>query len=134
MLIVLALIVVLLGGVAALVHVFSNSYTADERRVGRAQLARSISQMLDEDLGSAVQDPIQAVAEDSNRQFIRHFGLRGDSCSLQIDVVQPSLFASVATASENSRVLSGGDKSSDVRQVPELKTIFYEFVPINATE
>ena len=134
MLIVLALIVVLLGGVAALVHVFSNSYTADERRVGRAQLARSISQMLDEDLGSAVQDPIQAVAEDSNRQFIRHFGLRGDSRSLQIDVVQPSLFASVATASENSRVLSGGDKSSDVRQVPELKTIFYEFVPINATE
>ena len=134
MLLVLVLIVVMLGGVAALVRVFSNSYTADERRVGRAQLARSISQMLDEDLGSAVQDPIQAVAEDSNRQFIRHFGLRGDSRSLQIDVVQPSLFANIATTEENARVSSGGDKSPNARQVPELKTVFYEFVPINATE
>lgn len=134
MLLVLALIVVMLGGVAALVRVFSNSYSADERRVGRAQLARSISQMLDEDLGSAVQDPIQAVADDANRQFIRHFGLRGDSRSLQIDVVQPSLFANVATTEENARVSSGGDKSSNARQVPELKTVFYEFVPINATE
>ncbi len=134
MLLVLALIVVLLGGVASLIRVFSNSYSADERRVGRAQLARSISQMLDEDLGSAVQDPIQAVAEDANRQFIRHFGLRGDSRSLQIDVVQPSLFANTASADENQRVFSGGDKSSDARQVPELKTVFYEFVPINALE
>ena len=29
---------------------------------------------------------------------------------------------------------SGGDKSPNARQVPELKTVFYEFVPINATE
>lgn len=134
MLIVLVLVVVLLGGLAALIRVFTNSYYADERRVGRAQLARSISQMLEEDLGSAVQDPIQNVTEDANRQFIRHFGLRGDARSLQIDVVQPSLFASTATASENKRVLSGGDKSPASRQVPELKTIFYEFVPINAVE
>ena len=134
MLIVLVLIVVLLGGLASLVRLFSNSYTMDERRVGKAQLARSISQMLSDDLSSAVQDPIQAVADDPDRQFIRHFGLRGDSRSLQIDVVQPNLFVSTATAEENQRVLSGGDKSSNSRQVPELKTIFYEFVPINATE
>ena len=133
-LLVLALIVLLLGGLASLVRVFTMSYDADERRVGRAQLARSISQMLEEDLGSAVQDPIQAVADDANRRFIRHFGLRGDERSLQIDVVQPNLFATTATADENRRVLAGGDKSTESRQVPELKTIFYEFTPINAVE
>ena len=133
MLLALALTAVVLTGLAALIRVYSRSYQTDERRLGRAQLARSISQMLDEDLGSAVQDPIQPVVEDANRRFIRHFGLRGDSRSLQIDVVQPSLFASTATAAENRRVLDGGDKTTDARQVPELKTIFYEFVPINAT-
>ncbi len=133
-LLVLVLIVVLLGGLASLIRVFTNSYFSNERRVGRAQLARSISQMLEDDLGAAIQDPIQAVAEDANRQFIRHFGLRGDARSLQIDVVQPSLFAKTATVDENIRVQSGGDKSAASRQAPELKTIFYEFVPINASE
>ena len=134
MLLVLALIVVILGGLASLIRVFSNSYLADERRVSGAQLARSISQMLSDDLVAAVQDPIQAVSEDPSRQYIRHFGLRGDARSLQIDVVQPNLFVSTATAEENQRVLRGGDKTSDAKQVPELKTIFYEFVPINSVQ
>ena len=54
MLLVLALIVVILGGLASLIRVFSNSYLADERRVSGAQLARSISQMLSDDLVAAV--------------------------------------------------------------------------------
>lgn len=130
----LALIAVLLAGVSAITSLYSRNYTTTERRVSRAQLARSISQMLSEDLGAAVQDPIQAVADDPNRQFIRRFGLRGDSRSLQIDVVQPNLFATTATPEENRRVAEGGSKSPESRQVPELKTIFYEFVPINALE
>ncbi|MBR5243692.1 MAG: prepilin-type N-terminal cleavage/methylation domain-containing protein, partial [Thermoguttaceae bacterium] len=130
----LALIAVLLAGVSAIVSLYSRNYTSTERRVSRAQMARSISQMLSEDLGAAVQDPIQSVADDPNRQFIRRFGLRGDSRSLQIDVVQPNLFAKTATADENRRVAEGGSKSTESRQVPELKTIFYEFVPINALE
>ncbi len=130
----LALIAVLLAGVSAVMRLHSRSYTSTESRVSRAQLARSISQMLSEDLGAAVQDPIQAVADDPNRQFIRRFGLRGDSRSLQIDVVQPNLFATTATAEENRRVAEGGSKSAESRQVPELKTIFYEFVPLNALE
>lgn len=130
----LALIAVLLAGVSAITSLYSRNYTSTERRVSRAQLARSISQMLSEDLGAAVQDPIQAVEDDPNRQFIRRFGLRGDSRSLQIDVVQPNLFATTATAEENRRVAEGGAKSPESRQVPELKTIFYEFVPINALE
>jgi len=130
----LALIAVLLAGVSAITSLYSRNYTTTERRVSRAQLARSISQMLSEDLGAAVQDPIQAVADDPNRQFIRRFGLRGDSRSLQIDVVQPNLFATTATPEENRRVAEGGKKSAESRQVPELKTIFYEFVPLNALE
>ena len=130
----LALIAVLLAGVSAITSLYSRNYTSTERRVSRAQLARSISQMLSEDLGAAVQDPIQAVEDDPNRQFIRRFGLRGDSRSLQIDVVQPNLFATTATAEENRRVAEGGSKSLESRQVPELKTIFYEFVPLNALE
>ncbi|MBQ2790535.1 MAG: prepilin-type N-terminal cleavage/methylation domain-containing protein, partial [Thermoguttaceae bacterium] len=130
----LALIAVLLAGVSAITSLYSRNYTTTERRVGRAQLARSISQMLSEDLGAAVQDPIQAVADDPNRQFIRRFGLRGDSRSLQIDVVQPNLFATTATPEENRRVAEGGKKSTESRQVPELKTIFYDFVPLNALE
>lgn len=130
----LALIAVLLAGVSAITSLYSRNYTSTERRVSRAQLARSISQMLSEDLGAAVQDPIQAVADDPNRRFIRRFGLRGDSRSLQIDVVQPNLFATTATPEENRRVAEGGSKSPESRQVPELKTIFYEFVPLNALE
>lgn len=133
-LIVLALLAVLLAGLNSIIRLYSGHYSATERRVGRAQLTRSISQMLSDDLGAAVQDPIQSVADDPNRQFIRRFGLRGDSRSLQIDVVQPNLFATTATAAENRRVAAGGQKSAESRQVPELKTIFYEFVPINARE
>ncbi len=133
-LLVLALMAVVLGGLAATIKLFSNNYAANERRVGRAQLARSISQMLSDDLGAAIQDPIQNVGDDPERQFIRHFGLRGDERSLQIDVVQPNLFSTTATAEENKRVSEGADKSLASKQAPELKTIFYEFVPINSAE
>ena len=130
-LLVLALMTVLLVGLSSIVRLFSRNYAANERRVGRAQLARSISQMLSDDLGAAIQDPIVAVDNDPSRQYVRHFGLRGDSRSLQIDVVQPSSFTPVADADENRRVMSGGDKRPGMKQAPELKTIFYEFVPIN---
>ena len=133
-LIVLVLMATLLVGLSSMVRLFSRHYSANERRVGRAQLARSISQMLSDDLGAAIQDPIVAVENDPSRQYVRHFGLRGDSRSLQIDVVQPSAFSSVADAEENRRVMAGGDKKPNTRQVPELKTIFYEFVPINETQ
>lgn len=133
-LLVLALMSVLLVGVSSIVRLFSRNYTANERRVGRAQLARSISQMLSDDLGAAVQDPILDVGNDPNREFVRHFGLRGDSRSLQIDVVQPSSFTPTADVDENRRVMSGGEKKAGMRQVPELKTIFYEFVPINSVQ
>lgn len=133
-LLVLALMSVLLVGISSIVRLFSHNYTANERRVGRAQLARSISQMLSDDLGAAVQDPILDVGNDPNRQFVRHFGLRGDSRSLQIDVVQPSSFTPIADVDENRRVMAGGEKKAGLRQVPELKTIFYEFVPINSVQ
>ena len=130
----LALCHLILVGLSSVIRLFSRNYSSNERRVGRAQLARSISQMLADDLGAAVQDPISAVDNDPTRQYVRHFGLRGDSRSLQTDVVQSSSFTPVADADENRRVMAGGDKSPNMRQVPELKTVFYEFVPINETQ
>ena len=132
MLLVLALMAVILVGLSATVRLFSRNYEANERKVGRAQLARSISQMLSDDLGAAVQDPISALSEDPTRTYARHFGLRGDARSLQIDVVQPSSFARVADVDENRRVAAGADKKPGSKQTPELKTVFYEFVPINS--
>lgn len=131
LLIVLLLMATLLVGMSSIVRLFSRNYAANERRVGRAQLARSISQMLSDDLGAAVQDPILSVGVDPTRQYVRHFGLRGDSRSLQIDVVQPSSFVPTADATENRRIMAGGEKNGKSKQVPELKTIFYEFVPLN---
>ncbi|MCF0234068.1 MAG: prepilin-type N-terminal cleavage/methylation domain-containing protein, partial [Thermoguttaceae bacterium] len=110
-LIVLALVALLLAGLGAIIRLYTGHYSAVERRVGRAQLTRSISQILSDDLGAAVQDPIQTIADDPNRQFIRRFGLRGDSRSLQIDVVQPNLFAATASPEENRRVAAGGQKT-----------------------
>ena len=130
-LLVFGLTAVILAGLSSMIQLFSRHYATNERRVGRAQLARSISQTLSEDLGSAVQDPIQNVVDDPTRDYVRHFGLRGDSRSLQIDVVQPNPFALVADAEENRRVAGGADKTVGRPQAPELKTVFYEFVPIN---
>ena len=130
-LLVFALTAVILAGLSSMIQLFSRHYFSNERRVGRAQLARSISQTLSEDLGSAVQDPIQNVVDDPTRDYVRHFGLRGASRSLQIDVVQPNPFAIVADAEENRRVAGGADKTVGSAQAPELISVFYEFVPIN---
>ena len=88
--------------------------------------------MLDEDLGSAVQDPIQAVPKTPTGNL--------SGISVCAAIRAPCKSASFSRASlpasrrlENSRVLSG---ATNLRRPagPELKTIFYEFVPINATE
>ncbi|MCF0234840.1 MAG: hypothetical protein HUK22_07680, partial [Thermoguttaceae bacterium] len=42
--------------------------------------------------------------------------------------------AATAAPEEYRRVAAGGQKTPEAKQVPELKTIFYEFVPINAYE
>lgn len=134
-LLVLVLMALLFGLIWGMISLYSRHYLTGERRVGRAQLVRSISQTLADDLGAAVQDPIHPMHErdDGESVFIRRFGLRGDADSLAIDVVEPNLFAETATLAENRAAAAGGNRSKKA-QVPELKTIFYEFVPLNAQE
>lgn len=130
----LALMATIFSMVWGLMTLYSRHYLMGEKRMARAQLVRSISQMLDNDLSSAVQDPIHPTRpETSEAVSIRRFGLRGDSVSLAIDVVEPNLFAETATPAENLAFAVGGGKPRSP-QVPELKTIFYEFVPINARD
>ena len=133
-LIALSLMVVLLGFVWGMVTVFSTDYLAGEKRVSRAQLVRSVSQMLSDDLGAAVQDPIHPLDRSAKETFyVRRFGLRGDAVSLQIDVVQPNLLVETASLAEN-RAAAGSSSKPARPQVPELKTVFYEFVAPNAAE
>ena len=130
-LIALSLMVVLLGFVWGMVTLFSTDYLAGEKRAGRAQLVRSISQMLSDDLGAAVQDPVHPVPSSNNETvFVRRFGLHGDGTSLQIDVIEPNLLVESATLAENRAAAASSSKPARP-QVPELKTVFYEFVPPN---
>ena len=133
-LIALSLMVVLLGFVWGMVTLFSTDYLAGEKRVNRAQLVRSVSQMLSDDLGAAVQDPIHPIDRSTKETFyVRRFGLRGDATSLQIDVVQPNLLVETATLAEN-RAAAGSSSKPPHPQVPELKTVFYEFIAPGSTE
>ena len=133
-LIALSLMVVLLGFVWSMVTLFSTDYLAGEKRAGRAQLVRSISQMLSDDLGAAVQDPVHPTPSSGNQTiFVRRFGLHGDETSMQIDVIQPNLLAESATLAENRAAAASSSKPARP-QVPELKTVFYEFVPPNALQ
>ncbi len=150
----LGLIITILGMLWSMLGMFSRTYLITENRISRSQLVRSISQMLNDDLGAAVQDPIHpAAARESGSSFVRRFGLRGDAVSLQIDVVQPNLFVLTGektpgtdTKSNGSLMDTGfsgslsnsfseegtgqGNKNVRIRhQVPELKTIYYEFIP-----
>ncbi|MGI5832277.1 MAG: hypothetical protein ACOX6D_07060 [Thermoguttaceae bacterium] len=132
-LIALSLMVFLLGFVWGMVTLFSKDYLAGEKRVSRAQLVRSVSQMLSDDLGAAVQDPISPLVTRGNETiFVRRFGLKGTESSLQIDVVEPNLLVETATLAENRAAAATSSKPARP-QVPELKTVFYEFIPPNAT-
>lgn len=130
----LALMATLFSMIWGLMSLYSRHYLMGEKRMARAQLVRSISQLLESDLGSAVQDPIHPMRpETSEAVSIRRFGLRGDSTTLAIDVVEPNLFDEIATPAENLAFAVGGGKPQSP-QVPELKTVFYEFVPLTARE
>ena len=133
-LLVLALLVTIFGVLWQLVSLYARHYEIGEKRMARTQLVRSISQILTDDLSSAVQDPIHPqLPGDLNADAIRRFGLRGDTTSLAIDVIEPNLLSDGATVEENRSYAATGGKPQGA-QVPELKTIFYEFVPMGARE
>ena len=140
---VLALMAVLSVMIWGIMRVYSRNYLTNERKISRSQLVRAVAQMLNDDLSDAVQDPIQPFEAGEGAEFVRRFGLRGNSTSIQIDVVQPNPFVIAADTKNTStgtgitflnRMPASEETASSLPQVPELKTIFYEFVPMNARE
>lgn len=129
LLLALGLAILVFSMIWELLHLYSGHYYLAERKVARSQLIRSLAELLDDDLMSAIQDPILPLDSFQAKQsrFVRRFGLRGDATSLQIDVVEPDVQTTVADSEENRRYATGMSSVKGI-QVPELKTIIYEFV------
>ena len=113
-LIVMGLLVVIFGAIWGIVETFSKSFTRGEMRAERSQLVRSLSQLVTDDLGCAIQDPLHPARE-SNSNTVRRFGLSGSNTSMRIDVMQINPFRT-----GNMTVQYGV-------QAPELKTVYYDF-------
>lgn len=127
----MGLLIVLISILWSLIRLYSNYYMEGTGRANRSQIVRSLSQLLSEDLGAAIQDPIHPLppsllAGDS----VRRFGLWGTSRSLRIDVVQINPLDPGAKK-EIQRRAGIGPVQGIVPQVPELKTVFYDFVPLS---
>lgn len=127
----MSLLIVLVAMLWSLIQFYTTYYQAGVRRSDRSQVVRSLSQLLNEDLGAAIQDPIHPlppslVAEDT----VRRFGLWGDSHTLRIDLVQINPL-DPAEKKKVQRQAAVGLVPDLTPQVPELKTVFYQFVPLS---
>ena len=155
LLLALGLLVVLLGVLWNTVAIFTQSQHRGLRLAERSQLVRSLSQLLQDDLNAAIQDPIRPQREIPGADDdIRRFGLSGTSQSLRVDVVAMNPFAEHEVAREPAKTYNefvpsemfpaddsssrpGGEEtplyaalgevSARPRRAAELKTVFYEF-------
>ena len=121
----LALFVVLLSILWNVVSLFTLTQDQGTRLAEKSQLVRSLSQLLEDDLRAAIQDPIHPLKEPLvGNDDVRRFGLSGTSRSLRVDVIAINPFATPTPAGQR-RTAAMGDVASDPK-VPELKTVFYE--------
>ncbi|MGL6226592.1 MAG: hypothetical protein ACRC10_08195 [Thermoguttaceae bacterium] len=135
----LSLFVVLVSMIWSLLELYTNYYLLGTRRAERSQLVRSLSQLLTEDLGAAIQDPVHPTVQSAeNDASVRRFGLSGDATSLRIDVVQINPLnvaqwgdSPIGSTSPNRfRSAVSGPVPFAGPQVPELKTVFYDFISL----
>ncbi len=132
LLISISLLISLISMIWALMQLYSTYYVAGTRKADRSQLVRSLSQLLNEDLGAAIQDPVQPLAPGAEGDdSVRRFGLSGSSTSLRIDVVQINPLKS-AEIPKTFRPATAGPVQMHAPQAPELKTVYYDFVPLSA--
>ncbi len=132
LLIVMGLMLVLISMIWSLIRIYSSYYVSGTRRIERSQLVRSLSQLLNDDLGAAIQDPIHPLSpSEAADDVVRRFGLLGANESLRIDVIQinPLDFSAEATTTRRAAV---GPVQDVKMQAPELKTIFYDFHALNS--
>ena len=131
-----ALMTTLLWSLWALMDVYTDLFEKGESRTEQSQLVRSLSQLLSDDLRSAIQDPAVPPPKRSRTQTApRRFGMYGTSDYLRIDILQvpPFPIAPTPTSDEmESPSLSGsglrGEAVLRIAQAPELRTVYYEFV------
>ncbi len=114
----------LLAVLWSIVAVFARTQNQGTRLAEKSQLVRSLSQLLEDDLRAAIQDPIHPHKEPlAGDDDIRRFGLSGSAQSLRIDLIEIDPFT---TPQPVSRPGAMGDIPSQTARVPELKTVFYE--------
>ena len=130
LLISMSLMIVLISILWSLIRVYSGYYAAGTRRIDRSQLVRSLSQLLSDDLGAAIQDPIHPLpASLAAGDVVRRFGLLGTTDSLRVDVIQINPLAPGSDLYSPRQATAGSARSTSM-QVPELKTIYYDFFPL----
>ena len=135
----MGLLMTLVAMLWALIQLYANYFAAGTHRAERSQLVRSISQLMGEDLGAAIQDPVHTLSDPMfGDDSVRRFGLSGNSTSLRIDVVQINPTANFKNESSeagysfnNSRQAVFGPVYHG-QKVPELKTVYYDFVSLSA--
>ena len=118
-LIVMGLLVVIFGAVWGIIEMFTKSFIRGEIRSERSQLVRSLSTLVTDDLGCAIQDPLHPARE-SNVNAVRRFGLSGTNTSMRIDVLQINPFRPGSTTVQYGV------------QAPELKTVYYDYALLSA--
>ena len=122
----IGLFVVLLSVLWNVVSLFTRTQDQGTRLAEKSQLVRSLSQLLEDDLRAAIQDPIHPLKETSvGDDDIRRFGLSGTPLSLRIDVIEIDPFAAPRPSNQH-RGAAMGDVGMSEPRVPELKTVFYE--------
>ncbi|MDR1964097.1 MAG: type II secretion system protein GspJ [Planctomycetaceae bacterium] len=132
LLLALALFIVLIGLLWNIITLFSKTQTQGTRLAERSQLVRSLAQLLEDDLKSAIQDPIHPLESSVGDDDVRRFGLSGSLQVLRIDVIEINPFA-VTTTQETSptrQALFGEIQTTEPRAA-ELKTVFYDFQQAN---
>ena len=137
-----ALMTTLLWSLWTLMDIYTDLFADGEARTEQSQLVRSLSQLLTDDLRSAIQDPAVPVPKTSRTQTAaRRFGMYGTADYLRIDILQvpPFPIAPTPTADEmesTSPTASGLTSEDEIRiaQAPELRTVYYEFTPPKAPQ
>ncbi len=131
----LAIFVVFIGLLWSILATFAKSRQRGIRLGERSQLVRSLAQLLSDDLAAAIQDPIHPHQEATGGDdSIRRFGLSGTTTTLRIDLVEINPFAPTVVRERQARAAAMGELSPTEARVPELKTVYYDFLPLGGSE
>lgn len=128
-----ALTATLLACLWSLVAIFNRLFETAPAKTEHARLVSAVVQQIADDLKSAIEDSPETDARFGPARgpsAARRFGLSGTSSSLRLDVLQ-ALPEEKTPPGDGSPV--EGLRNAPVLRVPELRTVFYEFVAAEDT-